>query len=84
MARRRLLTYDELRDHGVPYTRQHLDNLERAGKFPKRVAIGEFRIGWVEQEVDDYIEAKISARSKRIGELGSNGTIKKKFGSYQF
>jgi hypothetical protein len=38
------------------------------------------RIGWVEQEIDDYVEAKISARSRRIGKLGSNDKIKRKFG----
>jgi hypothetical protein len=42
------------------------------------VAIGEYRIGWVEKEIDDYVEAKISARSGRMGELGSTGRTKKK------
>ena len=78
MAQRRLLTFDELRDHGVTFTRQHLDNLERQNRFPKRVAIGEYRIGWVEQEVDAWIEAKISSRSARFGELGSRQGLKKK------
>lgn len=74
----RLLTYDELRDHGVTYTRRHLDNLERLGKFPRRVAIGEFRVGWVEDEIDAHIAGKINARSSRTGELGSSNQLKKK------
>jgi prophage regulatory protein len=76
----RLLTYNELRDHGVNYTRRHLDTLERQGKFPKRVAIGEFRIGWVEAEIDAHTAARIKARSSRTGELGSTGQSKKKRG----
>jgi prophage regulatory protein len=77
----RLLTFDELRNHGVTYTRRWLDTLEREGKFPKRVAIGEFRIGWVEAEVDAYVKAKIDARSNRTGELGSTGQTKQKRGA---
>ena len=62
----RLLTYPELREMGVVYTRQHLSTLEAACKFPKRVALGEARVAWVEQEVIDWIEAKMAARKKRI------------------
>jgi hypothetical protein len=80
MAQRRLLTYDELKDYGVNYTCRH-STTSSARRIPQARAVGEFRIGWVEQEIDDYVEAKISARSRRIGELGSNGTIKRKFGS---
>lgn len=59
-----LLTYRELREHGVVYTRQHLSKLEAAGKFPRRVQLGEARIAWVEQEINDWIAAKIKARKK--------------------
>lgn len=58
----RLLTYPELREQGVVYTRQHLAKLEQAGKFPRRVALGEARVAWVEQEIIDWIEAKMAAR----------------------
>jgi prophage regulatory protein len=74
----RLLTYEELRDHGVRYSRQWLFQLERAGKFPRRVAIGEYRVGWVEREIDDYIAARIASRSRTIGVVGSDSQIKKK------
>jgi prophage regulatory protein len=74
----KLLTFDELRDHGVPYVRHHLDRLERAGKFPKRVAIGSHRVGWIETEVDAWFETKIAARSQTAGALGSEGKIKRR------
>ena len=38
----------------IPYSRRHIDRLEVAGKFPKRVAIGDRRVGWVESEIDEY------------------------------
>jgi len=30
--------------------------LEREGKFPARVQIGKRSVGWIEQEIDDWIE----------------------------
>lgn len=36
--------------------------LERAGKFPKRVQIGPKAVGWVESEVDEWIDEKVEAR----------------------
>ena len=67
----RLLTFDELRDHGVPYTRGHLHRLEQSGQFPKRVPIGASRVGWVEDEIDRFVEERIQARSTLAGTIGS-------------
>ena len=61
-----LLTYPELREHGVLYTRGYLAKLEAAGKFPLRVHLGEARIAWVEQEINAWIAAKIKARKNSI------------------
>ena len=58
----KLLTYPELKAMGVVYTRQHLGKLEADDKFPKRVRLGEARVAWVEQEIVDWIEAKMAAR----------------------
>jgi prophage regulatory protein len=59
----RLLTFDELRDHGVPLGRKQIARLERAGKFPKRVQISDARFGWPEREVYAYVRARIDARA---------------------
>jgi prophage regulatory protein len=72
----RLLTFDELRDHGVPFHRSHIHRLETKGKFPRRVPIGDSRVGWIEEEVDDYVAGKIKARSTRAGTIGSAGSKK--------
>ncbi len=48
----------------VLYSPQHIARLEAAGKFPKRVKLGSNRVGWVEQEILDWLQAKIDARDK--------------------
>lgn len=61
----RFLTYKQLlKEKGVPYTRVHLKRLEDAGKWPKRVKVGDNRVGWVEDEVDAEMEARAAARNQ--------------------
>ena len=42
----------------VPYTPQHILRLEKQGKFPKRIKIGERRVGWWLHEVLAWIDQK--------------------------
>jgi prophage regulatory protein len=58
----RLLSYDRLRDKGVPYTREHLARLVKSGKFPPPVSLSNKRIAWVESEVDDWLVQIIANR----------------------
>lgn len=46
----------------VLYSPQHIDRLERAGGFPKRVRLGTNRVGWIEEEVLDWLQQRIDAR----------------------
>ena len=60
---KRLLSYPELRTRkGIPYTRQHLSRLEKKGLFPRRVRIGDNRVAWIEDEIDDRIETVAAER----------------------
>jgi len=68
---RRLLRFKELRDHGVIIGRRQLDRLEARGLFPRRVPVGANSVGWVETEIDAYVDAKIKERSNKLGQLGS-------------
>jgi prophage regulatory protein len=61
----RLIPYDALAAKCITYSKPHLWRLERAGKFPKRVPIGASRYGYVEAEIDAYIEKKIAERDAR-------------------
>lgn len=47
------------------------DRLEAKGRFPKRVPIGDARVGWVEAEIDAHVESKIAGRSTAAGTLGT-------------
>ena len=48
----------------VPWSSNHIDRLEADGLFPKRVRLGPNRICWIEQEIEDYMEAKIRERDE--------------------
>jgi prophage regulatory protein len=62
----RLLSYDELRPlKGIPYSKVHIWRLEREGKFPKRVPLGESRHGWVDTEIDEWITKRMASRNQQ-------------------
>ncbi len=48
----------------VLYSPQHIARLEAAGKFPKRVRLGECRVGWVEEEVLDWLKERMERREQ--------------------
>lgn len=51
----------------VLYSPAHIARLEAAGQFPKRVRLGTGRVGWVDEEVDDWIRARIAERDADTG-----------------
>jgi prophage regulatory protein len=57
----RLLSKRQLKEL-VLYSPQHVARLEAAGKFPKRVQLGQCRVGWIEQEVLDWLQKRIDER----------------------
>jgi prophage regulatory protein len=61
----RLLDWPQLRPK-IPFTRQHIGRLERAGKFPKRIQVGENRVAWLESEVEDWIAARVAERDRPV------------------
>jgi len=59
----RMLSKKQVREL-VLYSLQHIDRLERAGQFPKRVRLGEHRVGWIEEEVLEWLKIRIAERDK--------------------
>lgn len=57
----RMLSKRQLKEL-VLYSPQHIARLEAAGKFPKRVQLGPNRVGWVEDEVLDWLQQRIDRR----------------------
>jgi prophage regulatory protein len=69
---KKFVTYEQLKDYGIDFSRQHIDRLERAGKFPKRVPMGANRIAWVEEEIIAWVKQRLEARAQGIGVIGSH------------
>ena len=55
----RIITKRELRTM-VPYTPQHILKLEKLGRFPKRIRVGERRVGWLLSDVEAWISSRIA------------------------
>ena len=60
----RLIAFEELKALGIPYSKVHIWRLEKAGRFPKRVQVGQRRHGWAEDEINQHIAALIKARDR--------------------
>lgn len=58
----KLLSFADLPDRGISYSRQHVYKLIAADKFPKPIKLGEQRVAFVESEIDAWIKSKIAAR----------------------
>ncbi len=59
----RLLSKKEVRDR-VVYSFAHIARMEKAGEFPNRVRLGQNRVAWVEDEIDNWIEQRILERDQ--------------------
>ena len=60
----KLLSKKQVREL-VLYSSAHLDRLEAEGSFPKRVKLSKHRtgrVGWIEEEVQAWLQARIEAR----------------------
>lgn len=57
----RFLSADEVSE-AVKYSKVHIYRLMDRGEFPKRVQIGRNRVGWLESEVAEWLNARIEAR----------------------
>lgn len=46
----------------VLYSPQHIAREEKAGLFPLRVQLGPNRVGWVEEEVLNWLQKRLDCR----------------------
>lgn len=61
----RIITQKELRSL-VPYTPQHILRLEKAGRFPRRVKLGQNRIGWRLIDIEEWLKARLPVETYRV------------------
>lgn len=57
-----LLTRDDLPRLGIRISNSTMLRLEAAGKFPKRLRIGDHSVAWLASEIQAHIEALALAR----------------------
>jgi len=50
---------------GIPYSPQHIARLEAAGRFPKRIQLGQNRVAWLLKEIDEWLDERIAKRDTR-------------------
>ena len=56
----------------VGYSETHIMRLEREGKFPQRVRLGPNAVGFVEDEVDEWLRARMDERDLPASEAAQN------------
>ncbi|GLR91312.1 helix-turn-helix transcriptional regulator [Bradyrhizobium iriomotense] len=61
-----LLSYSDIVKRGVGASKVTLWRWERAGRFPRRVALSSQRVAWVESEIDAWLADRIAARRQPI------------------
>lgn len=60
----RILQITELKTiKGIPYSRPHLYKLMAQDLFPKPLKLGPNRIGFLEKEIDSWIEERADERA---------------------
>jgi len=51
---------------GIPYSPQHIARLEAAGRFPKRIQLGQNRVAWLLTEVEEWLDERIAKRDTNV------------------
>lgn len=63
----KILTFEQLlSEKGVPYSRDHLRRLIKAGKFPSPFQLSESRIAWREADVDEWLNSRPVCSGTRL------------------
>lgn len=61
----KLLSLGELKEiKGIPYSRSHIYRLVARGEFPAPIHLSKNRIGFIEEEIDHWIQQRIEDRDR--------------------
>lgn len=63
---RRLLSWTQLKELGISFSREHLWRLEAAGKFPRRIYLSPQKVAWFEDEILEWLAERDAERASRI------------------
>ena len=62
----KVLSFRDLRDRGIPFTRQHIHKLVTRGEFPAPFKIGANTNAWADSEIDKYMKDRIAKRDTAL------------------
>jgi prophage regulatory protein len=63
----RLLTWRQLKEvFGIPYSREHVRRLEKAGKFPPRLCLSPQKVAWLKGDILAWLQARADERTTRV------------------
>jgi prophage regulatory protein len=63
---RRLLSFKQLIELGISFSREHIRRLEEAGKFPERIRLSPQKIAWFEDEILAWLAERDAERATRV------------------
>jgi prophage regulatory protein len=69
----KVLSFRDLRDKGIPFTRQHIHKLVQRGEFPRPVKIGDKTNAWDEPEIDEYLKNRRKRRNEAEMKMAPSG-----------
>ena len=58
-----VLVFSDLRQVGVPYTREHINVMMERGEFPMARQLSPHRIGWLYDDIMAWIASRPAARA---------------------
>jgi prophage regulatory protein len=71
----RFLRYKQLKaEKDIPFSRQHIKRLQKDGKFPLTVPLGDNTEAFVSEEIDQWKADRIAARDARAAALANRKT----------
>ncbi len=60
-----LISFEELKEMGIPFSTQHLNRLIKAGHFPKAIKLGpssNSKKAWLKADIDAWLKELIAQR----------------------
>ena len=57
----RVLSYKDLKERGIPWTRVHVNRMEKNGRFPRRIKLGPNTVAWPEEKIDAWLAERAEA-----------------------
>jgi prophage regulatory protein len=66
----KVLSFRDLRDRGIPFTRQHIHKLVKRGEFPSPFKIGGNTNAWNDSEIDKYLKDRFAQRQTKMASSG--------------